>query len=84
MVLSYLECLTAELGYSIGDRIRLESEWVGDGTNGTLGFNIATDTTNTIFVSIVNLPVIQRKDTNVQQFITAANWKLVATPYKLN
>lgn len=69
-----LECLTAELGYSVGDVVR--------GGLPTSAGSILTDATNVIWVSTTFMNVT-RKDTFVGAATTAANWKLTLTPYKL-
>jgi hypothetical protein len=71
-----LECLTAEFGYSIGDRILLESFSATPPA-------VQVDATNVTFVSQGATPIIVRKDTHAQGTTTAANWKFTVTPYKL-
>ena len=67
---AHILCLTAELGYSIGDNVTI--------TQGTAsgGCIIAPDATNlTVFLQA--LPIIPNKSTGTPGAITAANWKLV-------
>lgn len=77
-IIPYLECLTAELGYSVGDRIfgpqltfSATSQWSADSTN--------------IYLVTSNNPAqIMNRSTKAAASITAANWKQVLTPYKLS
>lgn len=71
----YAECLTAEGNYSVGDRVRgMTQSAPMYGANTT---NVFISTSN----SAVTLP---NKTTGGSLFtLTGANWKLVATPYKL-
>ena len=75
-----LECLTGEVGYSAGDRMNFSPPlhdacyWIVlmDATNltlywNTLAFNIA----------------VPHKSTRTSTGLTAANWKLIITPYKV-
>lgn len=76
LVKAYLECLTAELGYSVGDRVLLESFTATTPS-------VTVDATNVTAISQGFTPQIIRKDTHVNANTTAANWKLVITPYKI-
>lgn len=84
-----LECVTAELGYSIGDKIDLSaSGWAVGGTSSSsifvAGTSIRKDATNIQLITS-GLPTVVHKTgyTAIAQ-ITAANWKLTITPYRLN
>lgn len=77
-VLSYLECLTAELGYSIGDRLA-----ISDTATPTDSWTAEWDVTNTT-IMVGNAPGAPNKSTNTFSTLTVGNWKLVFTPYKLN
>lgn len=82
----YFECLSAELGYSVGDRVRLPTM---SGFNST-GAAVTADTTNVVIHAgndgsgaRITFPDKGAATFTYSQ-ITYANWKLVATPYKLN
>lgn len=83
----FLECKTAELGYSIGDRIPL-SAGVFALSGSTFGFQIRFDATNTVLeITNNSLPAIAHK-TNAPPgaltTITAANWIVRVIPYALS
>jgi hypothetical protein len=75
----YLECLNTELGYSAGDRVYS----LGDDPTTARGFSVQADATDIQVHTVGTQPVIARKDTHVNAAITVANWKLVATPFKV-
>ena len=82
-VLIYLECLTIDLGYAVGDR------YICSPMSGTVGaqttqFGVASDATNVVLRTSANLPNIPSKTDGSGSTITAARWKVIATPYKLN
>lgn len=80
-VLAFLINLTAEQGYGVGEKISLTA--IGD-TQGTTTVAISADATN-VYITINALPVLPSKSSLGTGFvITAANWKVVATPYKIN
>lgn len=81
-VIWYLECLTAELGYSIGDRV-IAGYWSDANAAGTGQFSIAVDATNTVITTNNGgtTPLLINKSTRALTALTAADWKLVATPY---
>jgi hypothetical protein len=73
------ECLTTNLNYSAGDKI---IGWPVGGSNGTP--TISFDATNlALATNTVALPVFQFKTASAAGAITAADWKLTITPYKL-
>jgi len=79
LVVFYLECLTAEQGYSIGDRVQFPS------LSGSNGCSVEFDATNTVILVSNSSPAIIPKGvpgTSVN--LTPANWKIVALPYKFN
>ena len=84
----WLECVTAEKGYVAGDRVdgsRITVDSAGDG--GTSGWVTQWDATNVVIVTgaFTNNPFIVNKTTPAgATFITLANWKIKAVPYKLN
>jgi hypothetical protein len=69
------ECLTAELGYSVGDVLRHTSAGTGLGA-------IQADATNLILITQSAI-AINRKDTHIPATVTAANWKITLTPYAI-
>ena len=78
-----LECLTADLGYAVGDKVDLGAtiSQVGGG----LGPTILGTATNTIVSTQAGAAMqIARKDTGANGVITPANWKITATSYKGN
>ena len=79
---AYYECLTADGGYAAGDRVL--GGWVGENTVALDGFLVMKDSTNIKVVFGSGVVTLFRKDTGVDFNITLANWKAVATPYKLN
>jgi hypothetical protein len=82
----FLECKTAELGYSPGDRVSLSSSVLAfSGT--TYGIQVRFDATNTVLeITNNSLPAISHK-TNTPPAgataITAANWIVRVIPYAL-
>jgi hypothetical protein len=78
-----LECLTGEGNYSAGDKIQLSS--AGQFVSGAAAWNVYADTTNTYLntASGITVPLLN-KTTHAVFSITAANWKLTITPYKIN
>ena len=80
MIVAYAECVIAEQGYSIGDRI-LQNR--GSEVN---GFDVEYDATNVVIMTSNNTPltVLNKTTPAARVGVTAANWKLVAIPYKLN
>lgn len=86
IIIAYFECITGELGYSAGDRVSLGQAAMSNGPmNGAM---VNYDATNCTIVTAneTNNPLFAAKagGTVATNFITAANWKIVAIPYKLN
>jgi hypothetical protein len=82
LVMSYLECLTGENGYSIGDRLY---PWTSESTAGNFGYNAVWDATNVyIIMAGSGLHAINKTTPAGPVGLTMANWKIVAVPYKLN
>ncbi len=78
-VIAYAECLTAEQGYSIGDRISLVD------TGSTNGWHVEWDATNTVILANSSALAAVNKTTPAGAIsLTAANWKLVVVPYRIN
>jgi hypothetical protein len=78
---AYLECLTGELGYSAGDRV-----FAGftDNNAGDAGCSATADATSVVLATASVKPFVNNKTTGTLTAITAANWKFVAQPYKIN
>ena len=77
-----LECLTAELGYSIGDEVFYNaSSWMTDTTMENIEF-LRNATNVTMITENANPPKILHKTTRARTNVTAANWKFLVTPYK--
>lgn len=77
-----LKCLTAELGYSIGDEVIINpgASYVSSST----GLSLVPDATNVVVrfgASGGGLSVI-RKDTGALAIITAANWALIVKAWR--
>lgn len=77
-----LKCLTAELGYSIGDEI-IANPTTDDGTT-SRGISIVPDATNVNvrFGSNANLYALLNKGTGTRATITNANWALIVKAWK--
>ena len=72
----YLECITTDLGYAVGDKIPL-----GDLSDGAANSKKPTAYFNATTVGTSNpsgLPTINHISTFAQTAITAANWKIMA------
>lgn len=79
---TYLECLTGEQGYSVGDRIYLQAT---DSAATAYGFVVVADATNLSILTLGSGIRIVNKTTPAGfGAATSANWKIVAIPYKLN
>lgn len=76
---TYIECLTAEQGYSIGDRIFQQFA-----SNVNFGFIVEFDATNIVIITQGALDAINKTTPAGPVGLTAANWKVVAIPYKVN
>jgi hypothetical protein len=81
LFVAYIECLTAEGGYSIGDRIQMSNAGTYQAES---TFAISADSTNTN-ISMWNTPIIIiTKAGTADLIITVANWKFVVIPYLAN
>ena len=77
-----LECLSADLNYSVGDKVRL-SQSVIFLSGSSSGIAVLTDATNVTIISSNNSPMsIPNKTTRALTNVTAANWKLNAYPIR--
>lgn len=83
---TYLECLTTELGFAVGDRVMIGSIMLGDSTTVTpFGFTVTSDATNMVLVTHVSQnPATIIKTGRTLNNLTPANWKLVVVPYRIN
>ena len=79
-VVTYIECLTTEHNYAVADRVYFPSDGVQTGR----GFNVTANATNTLITTGATIIQIVSRATFGNVAITAANWKIVATPYKIN
>lgn len=70
---------TAELGYSIGDEMVINSSQSNSGGSSNRGTSIVADSTNVNirYGSALDWLAIARKDTGASAAITIANWKLI-------
>ena len=75
-----LECKTAEQGYVAGDQVMLSSGYPASAGNAALDIVVSSILTQLLTGS--TLILINVKDVpGGRNTITAANWKLIATPY---
>lgn len=70
-----MECLTSDLGYSVGDILQSGGFFVN-----VVVFSDATNTNLLINTSTFFIPT---KDTYIITAITTSRWKMTVTPYKL-
>lgn len=83
LVTGYFECLSAELNYSIGDRVDVVTQWL-DGAAVANGWMLLKDSTNLVLKTHTSAqPIILNKTTLAIATLTAANWKLVLTPWRI-
>lgn len=82
IVMAWLECTSAEINYSVGDRV-----YLGTDGNSAQIINIQADATNTNIIvtdsanpQVLNKTAAHRSSTA----ITLSKWKIVAVPYKIN
>lgn len=75
---AYLQCTTAEGGYSIGDEVSFNDHYQA-GLDVAGGISVVPDATNlnVRFGSNANLASMINKTTGARFFLTNANWKLV-------
>jgi hypothetical protein len=87
MFAHYLECKTAELGYSAGDRISVHAS-VFSISGSTVVMQVRADATNTVLeITNNSLPSIASKSATPPgsaSTITAANWLVRVVPYALS
>jgi hypothetical protein len=83
-IVSYVQCLTAEGGFSVGDRVYADGSGLGHFAANN-GFIVSADTTNTYITTSSggNLQIFN-KSTGAFFTITAANWEIVVIPYNIN
>ena len=77
---AYLECLVAEAGYAVGDRVEILGNDTGSGQRQevTLAYNATT-----LYCNTDNLGIRITNSSNASTAITASSWKLVAVPYRV-
>ncbi|MBM3347389.1 MAG: hypothetical protein FJY55_12970 [Betaproteobacteria bacterium] len=82
LVVTQLECLSADLNYSTGDIIDVTASYQ-DSAGSTSAFTVLRDATNLTLITLNGgLPLVLNKTTRAIGVITAAKWKLTLTPYK--
>lgn len=74
---TYLQCLTGELGYSVGDLVYNNVDQAAG-----FGYSIAVDATNVTLLTNAGLAVIHKTTPAGYVAATAANWSVIAQPYK--
>jgi len=81
-IVTYAECITADNGYSVGDRIYKQDF---NSSAGTWGWIVRADATN-VYILIAASGILAINGTTPGYSVTLANanWKIVAIPYKLN
>lgn len=91
IVMAWLQCTTAELGYSVGDRVSLAQMVYPSNTAGAIDIAIVVeyDATNTTIIikstgSAGSDYFLPNKSTSAMTAITNGNWEIVAIPYKIN
>ena len=72
----YLECITTDLSYAVGDKIAFGT--LADGATASLKPTGFWNATNVGSVNPSGLPLVMNKTTFAQTAITAANWKIMA------
>jgi len=79
LVMCWIECTTADVGYSVGDRVLISNlDAVADiNTQPTL----SVDTTNVILDTPSGLPAVSSKSSTSNAAITAASWKVIFRVY---
>lgn len=82
LVRVHLICLSSDQGYATNDVIPMAGTAT---TSSDCGYSVAVDGTN-IYLSTGNNgnPRVTNKASGSNGNITAANWKLIITPYKIN
>ena len=86
LVVTYYQCLTAEYGYNVGDRIYLSAQaYYVNGGSSAFGQTTSCDASNT-YISTDSLDggFLNSRSNHTGQILTPANWKIVATPYLLS
>ncbi len=71
-----LRCKTAELGYAAGDEVQLHTFMDAVGTSNNRGVSVWANTTQ-LGVSVQTNITLIEQDTQNQNNITPANWRLV-------
>jgi hypothetical protein len=78
----YLECKTADLGYSIGHIIPMPTQHTSYAPNPV--YNMRADATNVVLImNSSSVHNIIRLDTRAPAAITAASWKMICIPYAI-
>ena len=80
-VKAIMECKTAELGWSVGDRIIVSTQGTNH-FNSSRGFMVEVDATDVTVYIAATVWAITHKTTQVFSNIVLANWKLILTPVR--
>lgn len=77
-----LRCVTADLGFAVGDEVQLSSNWGSEGGVGTQAYMIWSNATQVgiSIRSLTNSPFVNK--TGTYAIIVAANWRLVFKAWK--
>lgn len=80
-IVGYIECLSTEQNYNIGDRI-YSGSGLGGAYNTAPGITFSGDSTN-VYINTEGdtNPFILNKSSNALVQITPAKWKIIAVPY---
>lgn len=81
MVDVYIESLSTEANYSVGERVYTAFM---DSNAGAAGVNIVKNATNIILITSSGVLQAANRTTGAITTLTNSNWKMVITPYKLN
>lgn len=78
--MTYIECLTTERNWAVGDRIEVNSLF----SAASYGAVVGGDATNTYAVTAGQPVTVDKNSPAGWGSIVAANWKLVVTPFVYN
>lgn len=75
----YLECITADAGYAVGDKVLMPTGSIGGGAT---SFIVYSDATNVYLNTVAgSTPTVPHKTTHTNTAINVANWKLIVKPF---
>lgn len=81
MVDVYIESLSTEANYSVGERVYTAFM---DSNAGAAGVSIVKNATNVILITSSGVLQAANRTTGAITTLTNSNWKMVVTPYRLN